>query len=299
MNILKGIGGLFTKLWRWIKETAWVQPLLIVGAIFAIIFSIPKITDWVKSMNADSTSAYYTQFKLNLEGQVSNNDATSQADEITGFINDWSNFERKYDSYEAYRADLEKNAHEQLDKYGEKFYLVYVGKDCSNCEAIQPGFEALQKDWGTRFSPDDNRNFKMFTIFSDDESTNDDSFTIEDQKKAFVRYLDKWNDAGFFTDAGGRLEEAPYHKAASITDSNYENFINADHTNFSVPTILLIDFSKEAFELNQSRVGVSEVLFGVSGSDKVAKAELLREMWNHTTKTDNSNPFSDVYKQSV
>ena len=44
MNILRKIATPFVAIWRWIKETAWVQPLLIVGIIFAIIFSIPSIT---------------------------------------------------------------------------------------------------------------------------------------------------------------------------------------------------------------------------------------------------------------
>ena len=37
MIILKAIGAFFVKIWRWIKDTAWVQPLLIVGAIFAAL----------------------------------------------------------------------------------------------------------------------------------------------------------------------------------------------------------------------------------------------------------------------
>jgi hypothetical protein len=49
MKVLKAIGDFFVRIWRWIKETAWVQPLLIVGAIFAIIFSIPYFTKWISS----------------------------------------------------------------------------------------------------------------------------------------------------------------------------------------------------------------------------------------------------------
>ena len=43
MKILRAIGHFFAKIGRWIANTAWVQPLLIVGGIFAIIFSIPYI----------------------------------------------------------------------------------------------------------------------------------------------------------------------------------------------------------------------------------------------------------------
>lgn len=61
-KFLKVIGTPFIKLWTWIKETAWVQPLLIVGIIFAIIFSIPSITSWVQSWNFGSDS--YTFLKI-------------------------------------------------------------------------------------------------------------------------------------------------------------------------------------------------------------------------------------------
>ena len=40
MVVLRAIGGFFARIGRWIKETAWIQPLLIVGAIFAVIFAI-------------------------------------------------------------------------------------------------------------------------------------------------------------------------------------------------------------------------------------------------------------------
>ena len=61
-----------------------------------------------------------------------------------------------------------------------------------------------------------------------------------------------------------------------------------------MPTVLLIDFSEEAFNLRNSRPGVSEVLFGVTGNDKNAKADLLLDMWNHTD-ADSTNAFSDDY----
>ena len=43
MKVLSAIGGFFARIGRWIKETAWIQPLLIVGAIFAVIFAIPHV----------------------------------------------------------------------------------------------------------------------------------------------------------------------------------------------------------------------------------------------------------------
>ena len=299
MNILKAIGGLFGRLWRWIKETAWVQPLLIVGAIFAVIFSIPHITEWVGSLGIGSASAYYTDFKLTLEKEnTTPNEYPSAADKLTKALWDNSNLNNNIDqqvvaTYPEYQAVLNESG--VTKEYGEKFFLFYVGKDCTNCEAIQPGVKALQDDWGVRYIPSDGRSFKLYTIFSDDESTNDDSFENEDGK-AFVRYLDKFLDLGYWYEIGGRLtDETPYKTNANVSDTDYENLANADHDGFATPTILLIDFSKEAFELG--RPGVSEVLFGVTGSDKFAKAELLMDMWNHTDVDDITNPFVENYSK--
>ena len=41
MYILKSLSAAFSRFWCWIRETAWVLPLLIVVGIFAVIFSIP------------------------------------------------------------------------------------------------------------------------------------------------------------------------------------------------------------------------------------------------------------------
>ena len=43
MAILRAIGRFFAKIGRWIRDTAWVQPLLIVGAIFGLIFSFENM----------------------------------------------------------------------------------------------------------------------------------------------------------------------------------------------------------------------------------------------------------------
>ena len=57
MKVLRAIGRFFARIGRWIRDTAWIQPLLIVGGIFGIIFSIPYITNWVKSWFAEGNAA--------------------------------------------------------------------------------------------------------------------------------------------------------------------------------------------------------------------------------------------------
>ena len=70
MVVLAAIGAFFKKIWDWIRNTAWVQPLLIVGIIFGVIFSIPAIVNAIKDAQeeSDATENYYHQYQLTLEG---------------------------------------------------------------------------------------------------------------------------------------------------------------------------------------------------------------------------------------
>ena len=301
MNILKAIGAFFSRIWRWIVETAWVQPLLIVGGIFGIIFSIPKFTSWAQKLSVSAGDSYYTSFKVSLEGE-GRDDGTynTGADKLTSVISEYSNLDGEFASYEEFQEAYKNNsngAFENPSAYPEKFFVAYVGKDCSSCETAQGGFETLQDTWGSSFTAKDGRSFSLYTIFADDTSSNDDDYTTDEDKKPFCRYLDKFggNPIDFFSKAGGRLEETPYKTNASISDSYYEHVQNADRQNFDVPTIFLIDFSKEAFELG--RPGISEAIFGVTGDTDYSKAQLLMNMWNHTDVQDTENPFTIAYQK--
>ena len=62
MNVLKkvlfAIGRFFRNIWRYIMTNAWIQPILIVALIFAIIFGltgIPALIDEVKSWFDDTS----------------------------------------------------------------------------------------------------------------------------------------------------------------------------------------------------------------------------------------------------
>lgn len=288
MKILKAIGAFFVRIWRWIKETAWVQPLLIVGAIFAIIFSIPQFTKWINSFGWGSSNSYYQTFQVSLQGEVTGKRSVSNVDKLTDSLNDYSGFDWDFDTktYDDYKKTIASNT------YGDKFFVTYVSTSCTNCEAIQPGFAALQDGWGANFAPSDGRAFKMYTVYTDETSSTDDADV--NKLKAFQRYLN--NYLSFYEEAGGRLgDSAPYRYNASLDSSNdYTYFQNADIDNFVTPTILLVDYSEEAYKLK--RPGISEVLFGVSGDTKFDKAGLLHQMWDHTDN-DQQNPFSVNYKK--
>lgn len=284
MKALKVIGNFFVKIWRWIKETAWVQPLLIVGAIFAVIFSIPYFTNWINDFGFGSSNAYYASYQYSLEGEVKDQDDVSQADKLTNALYDGSDF------YGDLTADRKSAI---ISQYGEKFFVAYVSKSCTECESARPAFDILTNGWDSTYTISDDRQFKMCTIFTDEESSTDDDDV--NSLTAFQRYLDNHKD--FFECAGGRMgdDQTPYRYNAGLeSSSDYDSFTNADHDSFKTPTVLLIDFSAEAEALG--RMGVSEIIFGVSGDNSYAKATLLQNMWNHTDN-DIENPFSEAYQK--
>jgi hypothetical protein len=279
MIILKAIGAFFVRIWRWIKDTAWVQPLLIVGAIFAIIFSIPYITQWAESVSGSSTDAFYSTYQVSLEGETYDENSASPADLLTNNV-----YENTVTKFYAGQTDFE------LGGYGQKYFLVYVKKDCSSCASAEGGFRFLSENWdNARYGlvPSDGRPFAIKTIFSSEVSSNDDDYKISlNGASAFNRYLSIHSD--LFNQTGPPLYEAPYRINASVAETNYSAFSLNPSTSsstspvadFPVPSICLVDYSPEAVAIG--RAGLSEVLFGVTGDTDAARAKLLLDMWNHT-----------------
>ena len=69
ISIGKGIKKGFLGLINWIKNTAWIQPLLIVGLIFGAILCIKPVINWVGDIfNPDETYAFYNENKYTIDG---------------------------------------------------------------------------------------------------------------------------------------------------------------------------------------------------------------------------------------
>ena len=119
MVVLRAIGGFFARIGRWIKETAWIQPLLIVGAIFAVIFSIPHIIKGVSSWfdESDSANKFLTRYRLDLK------DANVVPDgKYVG--------KSKVDEFLTYVEDGETEKIKTT--YGERFFVAFVKDDSSS-----------------------------------------------------------------------------------------------------------------------------------------------------------------------
>ena len=195
MVVLRAIGRFFVRIGRWIKDTAWIQPLLIVGGIFAIIFSIPHLTKWVKSWVKDETAAekYYTSKKLSLKN--ADKDNKSEVDELFNYLTAF--------------AETGKVEESGKKKFGEKFFLAIVQESCSECSDRYGAFKTLENNWGkgASFALDGEDGlgtlpFKLHTIYAD--TTNDDGDNL------FEKVYDRAEVGSFFETTISAMEGDAY-----------------------------------------------------------------------------------------
>lgn len=265
MVVLRAIGRFFARIGRWIRDTAWVQPLLIVGGIFGIIFSIPYITNWVKGWFAegDAATAYYERNQIKWDGIE---DGDSQVDKFFTYLQDPENHEA------------------EAKKYGRKFFLNFVQKGCDGCNSNYEGYKVLQDKWNKndefKFESGKEESFKIFNIFIDkaDKDGNEYFMDYISGDKSQCRYGDIFNDAASLVN----------HYMVNIKggDSYYERLASNDNS-FESPVTFLIDMDFEGdsgYELGQ--YGITEIFYTISGKKGsetgIGKARSLWDCWNHT-----------------
>ena len=280
MFILRAIGNFFVRIGRWIKNTAWIQPLLIVGGIFAIIFSIPYISKWVGSWFTSDTASekYYSSKKISLKKAE---DGNSDVDKLFSYLADPQNSD---------------NAKAKA-KYGDKFFVTLVQDGCAGCDDRYGGFKTLEENWNKGEFTGLDGSFKLFTIYVDD--LNDDGENL------FENVYNRPDVQEMFEKAIEGLQDQDKHPYArnSTSSSSYandlENLIIPDE--ITTPTTFLIDFTEKGQEHAKwtSKNGIREVLFsfeGTDGNDDYAKARTLRNAW--TNEDNQNNVFSTKYRKA-
>ena len=276
MKVLSAIGRFFARIGRWIKETAWIQPLLIVGAIFAVIFAIPHIINGVKGWfnDSDSTNAFYAQYRLSLSG----------ADNIKTGEDVGSS---EVDKFFTYLADSSKE--EDLIKMvgKERFFIAFIEKDSSAAEDLCKGLKTFRDKWNNaEFASDlkDKGSFKLLTIYTDTKNKEDENL-----------FDMVWrNHIGLFEDLadGLNLPNTYYAKNNNYLAEKYEStFLGSDEKTeecpMSTPLLMYFDFSKDGEgkpnnpNQNQTIKGLSDVIFSVDGDNDLEKARTLKDCWCH------------------
>ena len=248
MNILRKIATPFVAIWRWIKETAWVQPLLIVGIIFAIIFSIPSITKGIQGLinQSDSDLAYFEDNELSMEG-TRIGEWNSEVD------NFFANFE---DAQTSWANGDKETAKELLSEYSngnDRFFLFFVQDSCDGCGNLKTGLEYLNDNWDTYMPETDSKGVEVPPMsfvsivpnreFDDDTYYSDNNLS-ETQRKAILNmcywvvtnleniniaiYHQKVNDDMSFNTSA--RYEVNYEPDSSKGEGWYRGYYTSDNT---------------------------------------------------------------------
>ena len=271
MKILSAIGRFFARIGRWIKETAWIQPLLIVGAIFAVIFAIPHIINGVKSWfdDSDAANTFYAQYRLSLtNADKDNNDFGGSSD---------------VDKFFTYLEDPEqKDKLLKMTGNQERFLVAFVEKDSSSAKDLYSGLKAFRDKWNNaEFSESlkGKGSFKLLTIYTDTTNSNDENL-----------FDMVWrNHYGLFEDLADSnyLPYTYYAQNKGYSENNYaSNFIVSDEKTeecpISTPLLMYFDFTSDNPIENQIVNGLSDVIFSLEGDSDLEKARTLNRCWTHT-----------------
>ena len=266
MKVLSAIGGFFARIGRWIKETAWIQPLLIVGAIFAVIFAIPHIIDGVKGWfdESDAANKYFAKYQLSLDN-ANQGKGESEVDELFNMIQDSKEDEIK-------------------SKYGERFFIAFVQEDNATCKDLYGGFKMFQD----KFNKNDefkslDGEFKLLTVYTDAVDEDDESVNLFNE--VWSNHIELFEDFA----RSDYLAKSYYAQNKNYSNDNYINsFIGSSDTKtcpMSAPLVMYFDFSSNNQFKEEGKVerivGLNDVIFSVDGSSDLEKARTLRDCWSH------------------
>lgn len=259
MKILRPIGAFFAKIGRWIANTAWVQPLLIVGGIFAVIFSIPYIKSAIEKASEGDASEEYEYYE------------DHALDFDKGEVEDMLNY-------------LEHGSHDEIkSKFGEKFFLSFVKEDCANCKECVPGFEYIEDKDKKDVTIE---GFKLYTILVDKMD--------EDEEEYLAKPIMREHNDLFNNLATAYAENDDYVIYKNLPDqrSGMQKKIetlpeatNKDGEGIDTPITFMYDFtSKDRFNYNKITAIFFNYVDFIDSSSEVngfTKAKMLADCWNY------------------
>ena len=249
-KVLAVIGGFFAKIGRWIANTAWVQPLLIVGGIFAIIFSIPYIKQGIEGLQStDSTSSEIQYYKDRAISLTNAKDHTSDLDKL----------------FSALEGGTEEDISYIKGKYGEKFFLSFGKETCSYCEECVGGFNYFRdnfKDLVTAREGTADIKYNFVTVMLD---------TVDDDGDYLAKFVFE-EHASFFDEVSAEFAEwEEYALLNNVNESQKNTLISSieklakgtddEGEGLETPTTLLIDLTERGQQVEIHPHFVTEIFF--------------------------------------
>ena len=262
MVVLAAIGRFFKKIWDWIKQTAWIQPLLIVGIIFGVMFSIRPIVDAIDAAKEKANTAETYYYNNNRFYTLSGGE-NSAADKLTYKI-----------------AEKTEDPSKEVN-YGvgtDKFFIAFVNKS-GNADSMKDGFQTLENNMNKTdyFKADDGKPFKLITIFTDEVTSETDTTKNE---SAFYKYLGRHID--LWSNIQSQIEKTAYYRNGKIDDSRLQELGIGEESAFNSPVIMLVENTISTELSNREyKPGVTEIMFDIEGETEDKKAKTLLDCWNH------------------
>ena len=277
-KVLRVIGGFFAKIGRWIANTAWVQPLLIVGGIFGIIFSIPYIKEGIEKLQpvaTDDAILFYRNRAISLDGAYTEdgNTGTSSADQL-------------FDKLESFTADDQQWI---IDNYGDKFFLTFATETCPNCKACIDGYNSLSENfatWGL------NSSFRLYTIMVD---------TVDSDGHYLAKSLFEHHQPLLDDIVGEYAEYEDYPLLKNVTESQadalrssiekLQDAIDDNGEGLDTPCTFMIDLSETKVEAEVNPHGVTAIFFNYTSLmteelSPINKGTFLKNCWSYTELFD-------------
>ncbi len=123
--------------WEWFKSAAWLQVLLIVGVVVAVVVSIPYI---IRAIPTESDSQFYESHQITYD-KLTNEYIPGKSDECKGGIGN-------------------TNGAVNADSGLEGFVLLVYKDNCANCSSMEGYIES----WYNTFNEQYNANLKFFSL---------------------------------------------------------------------------------------------------------------------------------------
>lgn len=263
MKILKAIAKPFVALWNWIKETAWIQPLLIVGCIFGIILSIPYISSGIQNLinQKESHLKYFETSYLSLEGSKQGQENSAANKFFDAFV----------DAQDAWAQGDKTKAQAALKNYsGEnKFFLFFVQEDCSSCKNLKVGAQYLQNNWSSYIGLDGETyaSYKFQAIEVD--QTFDDDYYTEENRKPIDDLVASNSYLSFYRTAMSMVDKQNYYINLAQSNSTSASTLISNTTGLNetskiqTPTCMIIDLSDD----NKTGYIISTIFYSIPSSD--------------------------------
>lgn len=243
------IGRFFKSIWEWIKNTAWIQPVLIVAIVFAIVFSVSAnspLMKWLKNIsNSDPTGEFYDKHDVDFKDiffDIYSTDGKMPDGKESGKLTkDYTGYSYvvliQSDSDESTFRAFYDNTLSKEDK--KHFYVVDFRKDENLESSYNPVKEEWENDSGNTYY-----NYlltKLYDLYISDEydQLNEEFFQ---EYNYDIFFVEEWNVSSDITNAKSELKFPLIVKlkGSEIVDFRVCDDFNANYDNSG--SKVLLDF---------------------------------------------------------